>query len=68
MKQEPQRFEIHWQGLVIEARYCPDWIAGAFRDEYGYAMTKLEADSRNKRAGEQRMGFLSDFGEGRKSE
>jgi hypothetical protein len=38
---EEQRFEIQWQGLVIEVLYSPDWIK-CFREIYGYGMTKIE--------------------------
>jgi hypothetical protein len=44
MNKETQRFEIQWQGFVIEVRYCPDRF-DSYREIYGYALAHLEVES-----------------------
>lgn len=38
------RFELNWRGLVIEIRYCPDWLV-CYRETYGYALAHLEVET-----------------------
>ena len=44
MEPEKQRFELNWRGLVIEIRYCPDWLV-CYRKTYGYALAHLEVET-----------------------
>jgi hypothetical protein len=36
--------KLTWQGIVIEVRYDPDWLA-SYRDTYGHALAHLEIES-----------------------
>jgi len=44
MTAEIQRFEFQWRGLLIEVRYCPDWMEG-YREAYGYPLAHLDVES-----------------------
>jgi hypothetical protein len=36
--------KLTWQGIVIEVRYDPDWLA-SYRETYGYPLAHLEIES-----------------------
>jgi hypothetical protein len=39
-----ERFQIEWQGILIEVRYLPNWSA-SYEEVYGYAIAHLEIET-----------------------
>jgi hypothetical protein len=39
-----ERFEINWQGILIEVRYSPSWSA-SYKEIYGDALVYLEIET-----------------------
>lgn len=46
MSQQYQIYQINWNGIEIEIRYCPDW-SQALQGGHGLSMAHLEVETIN---------------------